>query len=601
MRFNGSNRQLLLRAVLTTGLCALALTVQAVAEEQGLLAGWGLGSKYVTGYRVTKRETDWRQTMTLTRQGQLSNLSAELHSKNREDEARSDFEEALNRLGLRVGRSFGFGEAFVEGRTRRHWSKTTRSRTDICENTAYLGSTLPFLKRESGRVEMTFRGGWVQEEEIRKQSRRGLIVDSTLATGWSGKMELGGDWEPNRFLAFGGNVSYDGSAQESRSVHWEVDEEGSISDAESLSDTDNARTSAARCNLIWSRLDACKVAVNAGYSNGYAQFYQPTERTQETQSIVRQSAGVSIEGDVTETLNYGVDFSSSLSEFDYEVQTKDRLDSNQSLSFRARHAVGIPLLAGATLTAGASFTGGRRSVQHTTAYDTKGKVLEGDLQKPLGNAVTIGARMAVNLTQDFYDDGSLDKDRLRSDVSLVASYSPSPAFRANGGYSANTTEIVNIAADRSPQNQIQRNYQVTASYNTTLPGNVALRQSFLISAAYTYYVFNEDENTLTRTNRVTTKINVPLWELRQNLKAAAQYDISRMIAVRATETYDLNYRTALATGITTRRDKLEFSGEIEIRKEFSGGLKVGATFEKTTSTTEEDYWNIHADVEKRFD
>ena len=74
-----------------------------------------------------------------------------------------------------------------------------------------------------------------------------------------------------------------------------------------------------------------------------------------------------------------------------------------------------------------------------------------------------------------------------------------------------------------------------------------------------------------------------------------------MIAVRAAETYDLNYRTALATGVTTLRDKLEFSGEIEIHREFSNGLKVGATFEKTTSTTEEDYWNIHADVEKRFD
>ena len=52
-----------------------------------------------------------------------------------------------------------------------------------------------------------------------------------------------------------------------------------------------------------------------------------------------------------------------------------------------------------------------------------------------------------------------------------------PGFTATAGYTANQTDVVNIASERAAQNQVQKNYQVTAGYHLTLPGQVSLRPS----------------------------------------------------------------------------------------------------------------------------
>lgn len=612
-------------------LCGLATP----AAAESLLERLGLESVYQSKYEVTRRETEWRQSIDLDRGTTLSNLTAKLQSKNREDESRNDFKEALNRIDLRYGRTLSFGEAFLDGRSRRHWTETSRSRTDIEENALYLGQAVPVLQRETMLLDLDFRGGWIQEKEVKQQFRHGLIVDSTLATGWSSKVDLRGVWEPNATLSWSSGVSFDGSIQESNSIHRERDEEGLVTDLEELDATDRAQTLVARTDLNWIGYDAFKVGVATSVSDGYTQFYQPTARTQETQSISRRSSSLNVEGQLTPTLDYGIDYSNDVTEFSYDVQDKDRLDRDQRLMLRGRHELGLPLLRGATAKVSAGFSEGRRSLQNTTAYDTRGKTVEGELQKPIGEQFTLGLRMLINLTQDFYDDGSLDRDQLRTDVALAAAYFPSPGFTATMGFTTNNREVVNIAADRAAQNQKRENYQVTAGYSASLPANVSLRQNFLIGADYTYYVFNEDENTLTRTNRVTTKISAALWDraglrlehifhrtdsgayrfpadgqsrvftkssdrLRQYIKAEVEYDLSRMIRVRATETYDLNYRTNLASGQTTLRDKLTFSGRVEIQRDLSGGLTLRASVEHTSSTQEDEFWNVLADVQKTF-
>ncbi|MBD3237357.1 MAG: hypothetical protein GF330_11675 [Candidatus Eisenbacteria bacterium] len=621
---------------LAAGLLVVAAALHTAAQAGTLLDRLGLDSVYQSRYEVTRRETEWRQSLDLDRGTDLSNLSAKLQSKNREDESRNDFEEALSRIDVRYGRTLSFGEAFLDGRSRRHWTQTSRSRTDIEENTFDLGQNLPLLQRESGGIGLDLRGGWIQEKEVRQQFRRGLIVDSTLATGWSGQAELRGAWEPDATLSWNSRISFDGSLQSSSSIHNERDEEGILTDTEQLEATDHAQDLSARSDLVWARYEALKVAISTSLTEGFTQFYQPTQRAQETQSISRRSNSLNLEGQLGTLLGYGVDYSNDVTEFDYDVQDKDRLDRDQRVLLRGSHDLTLPILRGATVKASAGFSSGRRSLQNTTAYDTRGKSLEGELQKQFGEQITMGLRMLVDLTQDFYDDGSLDRDQLRTDVALAAAYTPSQRFTATLGYTTNNREVVNIAADRASQNQKRENYQITAGYTATLLEALSLRQNFLIGADYTYYVFNEDENTLTRTNRVTTKVDAGLWKraglrlehifhrtdsgayrypegggtraytkssdrLRQYIKAEVDFDLSRAIRLRATETYDLNYRTSLANDQTTLRDKLTFSGFVGVQHEFSGGLTVRSSFEHTSSTQEDDFWNILAEVQKRFE
>jgi hypothetical protein len=224
---------------------------------------------------------------------------------------------------------------------------------------------------------------------------------------------------------------------------------------------------------------------------------------------------------------------------------------------------------------------------------------------------------------------------LRSDISLAAAYTPSDVFQASGGYTINRRETINIPAERSGDNQVQYDYQVKVDYSALLARRVNVRQTFQISAAYTYKIYNDAQNTLSRTNRVTTTVQLPLWDqtriglehifhrsdtgaytypedgtrrvysrasesLRQNLKFEMQYQLAKTILIRAGETYDLNYRTVLASGQRTLRDKLAFTGTVDLQHQFRSGIVIKALVQRTSSSQEEDFWNVDATLEKSF-
>ncbi|MBM3316309.1 MAG: hypothetical protein FJY75_00510 [Candidatus Eisenbacteria bacterium] len=612
-------------------LLALAAAAPAPPGAQGLMAGWGIAPRYESLFEVRRRETRWDQTLKVDRSDpRLADLSGSLRIASRQDEARNDFEESDNVFRLEGGRETGLGRLTLQGQTQRNWREDKYSLTVRDNDQLRLSQLVPLLSGPGTQVSLSGGGGWLQERQV-SENRRGnrTTRNDTESSGWQGDLGLTTRWEPRQALRVTGTAGWDGARQPALT---RVTEEGVDS---LLATSDRSRTLTLRSDAEWTGWTALKLNLQARYTNDLSRFYQASVQTQETKRSLKRGLTLALGGDPLSGIGYEVQLSTDQDDYDYEVQRNDRLAAADALRMRTHYALGLPLLRGSTLTAGARASNRRAARENTTAYDTRERGVEAGLTRPLGTRLELAASIENELQQDFYDDGKLDRDRLRLESSLGLTYRPSPRLLARGSYTARQSEIINIRRQRATQNQINEDYRITADYQALLPAAISIRQSFQVSADYTYFVFDEEQNKLTRTNRVTSKLTVPLWtesliylehiynrsdtgayvysprdggraygrasaSLRQYLKAEVKTVLAGLLRLRAEEVVDINTRRDLARGVTTRRDKRTFTGEAGIERIFSNGMRVNATFAHTMSTQEDDFWNIQATLVKTF-
>lgn len=612
---------------------ALAAPLLAPAASAGeIFGGWGIAPRYESTYRVRRRETSWDQTLDVDRKDpHLADLSGKLRVRTSEDEARNNFEESDNTLTLESGRELRLGRLTLNGRARRNWREDIYSLTVRDIDDVQMGAIVPLLKRAQGQVSLNAGGGWLQEREVSENRRGGALTRSqTESSGWQGDLGVSGQWDPSASLHLRGDVGWSGDRQPSE-TRIEEEEVDSL-----LAATDKSRALEVRSEGEWSRWTGLKLYLKARFADDYSQFYQSSVQAQETKRTLRSNLSLLMGGEPLRALSYEAEVSTDRNDYRYEIQRSDRLATTDALRLRGQYVLGLPLLRGATVAAGGRVIGSRTARENTAAYDTNEQGLEAEISRPLGRRLDLVGKYEGELVQDFYDDGKLDRDRLRSSVSLGMTYKPSEQVQARGSYTARETETVNIRRQRATQNQINEDYRITADYRALLPYGISLSQSFQISADYTYFVFDEEANRLTRSNRVTSKVSVPLWPdtrvnlehiynrsdsgayvyassgseervygrasdtLRQYLRAEISYLLAGLLRLRAEEIVDVNSRKDLARDTITRRDKRTFTGEAGFEREIANGLQVSATFARTLSTQEDDYWNIEASLAKTF-
>jgi hypothetical protein len=610
-------------------LALLAVARPAAATEPPLLERWRLSPIYSSTYDVRRQETSWWQKLDLDRKGGLADLKSALEVKSREDPSRNAYHESDNRFGLKLGRKVDLGELTLDGDWRRRWTEDVRSVTAIDEDHMNLGSTVGLLGRERSTLDFRFSGGWLRGRELKERQVGTLrTIDRTFTSGLEGETFLQGQWEPVKDLKVGSRASWDGSVQSSDSRHVEADE------TTLYTARDHARTLDFDSTLEWTRHAEANVSLEAKMTDGFAQYYQATRQAQETKSRRSHSVELHVEGEPMDSLAYAVDLTTDMKSFDYRVETSDKLDSDRSGRYSAEYRPHLPLLRGGSLRGALELGRHRTENQNTADYTTHSKSVEAEFQRPFGPRFVLDLRGTETLAQDIYDNMSLDKDRLRSDSFYSLTYDRGEPFRALASYATSRTEDVNIPRGRAGQNQVQDDYRITFDYQGKLPAQIALRQNYQISATYTYYVFNPDKNTLTRTNRVTTKVDVPLWansglylehiylrsdnglyvysavtgargysvgaeNLRQYLSAVARYRFLGMFEAKVTQSFNIEMRQAADGTNPTRREKLTLSGLLALHRQVRG-LQLDASFERTSSNTEEDYWTIDASVEKQF-
>jgi hypothetical protein len=114
----------------------------------------------------------------------------------------------------------------------------------------------------------------------------------------------------------------------------------------------------------------------------------------------------------------------------------------------------------------------------------------------------------------FYDDKIAtpkDRDRLSNRLSMDLDYNPQDKIstRLGGEYSEEQSVYVEAAA--SANNSTTRKYKVSGSYAVKTIRNVNITQTYDLSAVYTYYHYNESNNTLVRSSNVQTRFGIPIF------------------------------------------------------------------------------------------
>jgi len=609
--------------------CAL-LACGPAASAETVLGRWGLRPRYETQYKVYKQETGWTQKFNLDRTSSWADLRTFLTVESKEDETRNDFRYGNNIFQLDLSRKGFLGTLSAGSGTQRLWTQTSQSLDSRRKDDVSLSDLLSLVTTETRKLSLALGGGWVEERQ-NKEGRRGATAtsDRTVATGWAGEARLDGEWAPEEDLKLTAQASWDGSLESSSSVHSEGAEQTRHED------TDRSRTNGLAADLVWTRHAALNLAAKMSYSDAVAQYYQASAEAQETKRSELHSFQMEAAGKPLETLDYRLEVKTRKSAFDHEVEANDRLDTGTDYHFTTKYLPGLPLISGSTLQGDAGYSTKRAERERTVPYDSKTTRLEFRFARPLGSHFNLTFKTGTLLEQDFYDDGSLDKDRLRTSTSSALHYKVEKRIRVGATYAANRTDVVNIRAARAGQNQVEKDYRYTLEYNWFLPAGIQVSQNFQVSAAYTYYVYNEASNSLTRMNRVSSTANVPLWEgskidvehifersdtgaylygesggktyrpaterLRQDLKATVTYKLSSMITLGLIERLGLNSSKQLSSGVVTPRTNHDISAKVSLQRDLPGDLKLSATFERTESKQVDPFWRIDAKVQKQFD
>jgi len=642
MRRPGSNRRLRVHS-LGAALAFLLLVPAGSVGAETILGRWGLRPRYDSEYKVYRSETGWSQRLGLDRSSSWANLNTNLSIETRDDPERNDYRYGNNMFRAAVNRDTPLGTLSFDGQALRQYTQTSLSLDSRRSDDFSLSNGVDFISGGTNKLSLAFGGGRVEQRQV-KEGRRGRTAtyDRTLASGWQGDALLDALWQPDPTLKFTAKANWEGGVQSSATLHTE-DAERTRKEA-----TDRSRANAVNGEAVWTRFTALNLQAKFSFSGSRAQYYQASAQAQETKTSELGSFTLAAAGQPLRGVNYTAKVAGTKSDYDYAVEnnsdnyvaTRD-YEGTANYDVPAFSVLGVNLgkflgLAGSSIQGEASLSKKRTERRNTAFFDNKTTRLELRMLRPLGERFDLTLKGVTQLDQDFYDDRSLDIDRLWTATSANLRYHVEKKITINTIYAANRRDVVNIPRARTGQNQVEKDYRVTTDYQIYLPGQIIFSQNFQISAAYTYYTYAEENNALTRMNRVTSKATVPLFDrtkisldhifersdagaylydenhesqgysraterLRQDLRAQIEYALSSMIRISMIERLGITSSKELRTGKVTRRDNHELTGRIALQHDFPGQLALTASFERTQSNQVDPFWRINAKVEKQFE
>jgi hypothetical protein len=264
-------------------------------------------------------------------------------------------------------------------------------------------------------------------------------------------------------------------------------------------------------DMSYDVIPGIKVDFDVARSNQEKQHPEPKEKKQETETSSTRTAGVKSSFALIEWLTWdmSVDFRNSSREFKLQTDKNNRTE-NSSLAASAK----LRAWRGARFNLG----GGREITrsEYTTANsgDDVHSSLSLKLSQDLGQKADLNVTALSDMVSVFYDDKIAtpkDRDRLSNRLSMDLDYNPQDKIstRLGGEYSEEQSVYVEAAA--SANNSTTRKYKVSGSYAVKTIRNVNITQTYDLSAVYTYYHYNESNNTLVRSSNVQTRFGIPIF------------------------------------------------------------------------------------------
>ncbi|MBU1951148.1 MAG: hypothetical protein KJ927_20725, partial [Candidatus Eisenbacteria bacterium] len=583
--------------------------------------------------QVNRQRQTWDQNLRLARMTHGFNFNNMTKIKQITNAAQNDYVEnrASDKLTIdtrRRGWTLGM-DTFIKRDNSQNNFSTRRDNSNQFDLRAERTLKLPLLHP----VHFAGTAGYALDSDLSERVGGGAQAtkrDSTVERGttWSSNLTTSGAITPA--LSYSAGASYSGADQTSEttsyldSVFDRVVEDDNIDRRRDF----NLRTT-------WDPENDWKATLNTKYTSTQYENYDFQEEQKETKLGKTYNLDGTIEGPLHEGVNLAVTAKHYLFETDYRVKQQDTKKLQDDIRTEFRLEPAIPLLKGSTVRYEMNVTTTRNEREGSKSYDTNDNKTKLTWDRPLRSDLQLVAVGEMQLRQDIYDDGTLDKDEFRTRIDGTLNYNPNKRFSARLSYQREDKELINIPAAKATGNStIQRN-RISARYKYLAGKRLTFEQTFSMSADYTFYKFNESGNTLRRTNEVKTVIEPNLSPntsvkfehqyrfgdsggyqyntlsgiytygpssetLRQYLLLRTEYKIRRSISLVATQSYEARTTTTLSTMRESLYERVQFSGEARFEHKFSEGFTFNGSFQQTQSSAEDDYWLVEASLNRDF-
>jgi hypothetical protein len=284
-------------------------------------------------------------------------------------------------------------------------------------------------------------------------------------------------------------------------------------------------------------------------------------------------------------------------------------------------------------------------LQETGNYRQTQKTLKGELRRSMFTKLQLLVTQEITLSQYIYEKRDNERDEMRQRTDALLNYSPSPLWTGMFEVASSRRKTVNIPAAKSSNNNTTDSYKISGQVDYKR-GTMSITQRYSIQADYTFYHFQTitngvatDNNSLLRLNDVLTTFGKSLGhslmiglehqyqfrdsgrylrisdgsrayvpsnkETRHSLTLTTSYPIGQILRIEARQLLDRRRSKTLNTGsgrppTINTNTRGEFSLQANIEQQFGNDFRVSASFQKTESITEKDYWTVQAQVQRNF-
>jgi hypothetical protein len=609
---------------------------------------------YSTSYTVNRSSRDWGQSLSFSRRLGVLDLTNSWSVGLRKDKNQNDLraKRGTMKFGLSyLLKEYGEWTFGLDGEFHRDGSFSTyksteppANRRDQEENKSAFGLSaasrlpnsamhrfFPFLRNFN--LSTSSSAGLNRDRSV---SRRLTILDSTRVSGIYQHYDLGLDGKARAFR-LSGKLITDRSTGDSRTIQRLVTT-GNIN-TDSQESTDN-RSKRLQGSVDYARGDLFRANVQGHMSDETNQYWDIQANSnsggQESKVGRDHGAGGAFDWNPTKTANLHGEFSRQNLGANYKLQARDffkRTDTGK-VSGRVKLPSYLAPLSGLEIESGLQVDETDNVLEETADYSQRNRRLRTVLRRQLGSKVQVQGTNELSLLQYFYDDRSNDRDERRIFTDGVLLYNPSTKF--NGTFNVNWSErhTVSIPADKSANNSTTQTYKVSGEVGYKR-GLLSVNQRYTIQADYTYYDFNDNQNNLARSNEVLTTIgdrfrsvwNVQMQhtyqfrdqgqylrrapglpraysagtkETRHVLALTTSYPIGKEIRIEARQTFDRRATRVVRTGRVNETTRGELALRGDLNHKFSETFSLLASFQKTQSTSERNYWTVNASIQRTF-
>ena len=598
---------------------------------------------YSSGYAVNRTSRDWRQTLDISRRIAFLDFNNKWTLGNRRDKAQSNLRSRRGQMNLTLDyrlEGYGTWTAGLDGNFRRDSQLSTLR--DQVQNTSDLGlattsglpdlivhSLLPPLRNFT--LSSGANLGYSLERSV---NRRATRLDSTRVGGYFQKYDLGLDGSV-RSLRISTKMDRELRSGDSKTRQRNV-KTGELDNEES-DKTDNRKQNW-DYTLDWSPSPKLKGTVTGHSLHEINQYWDIQANNgqggQESKDGRDRAGQIRLEWKP----NYDMDLSGQVSTGDisagFQLQPRDFRKRTRSGRFEGR--VKLPSAAGplAALELQSAYATDEATniLEETADYRQENRSLRTMARRQLLRKVQLQGTNEISILQYFYDDHKNDRDERRVLNDGVLTYTPSSAF--NGQFNVNWTKRQLVSILNAKNNSTTQTYKVAAEVEYTHLG-MSIDQRYTVQADYTFYDFNEKNNILVRSNEVATTfsdfVGGPLGiglshqyqyrdsgryirieeggprtynpsskEIRHALTLTADYPVGRFLRLHASQMLDRRRTRLVSTGAITTTERGELSLKADLQHSFSDDFTIRASFQKTESTSERDYWTVDASIQRNF-